>query len=572
MIRLTLIITLLGIATLGTGQKSRFELSGGTETATYAEIIEWYQQLAVQSPKIRIREIGPTDAGLPLHLVVIGETRNAGSNQRIKILINNGIHPGEPDGIDACMLLARDIANGSFILPANVQLNIIPVYNIGGCLNRSGTSRVNQNGPSEYGFRGNSQNLDLNRDFTKCDSREAQTFNRLFQQLQPDILIDNHVSDGADYPYTMTLLTTQYNKLGDSLGHWLKQQFEPAIYQSMEQKGESMTPYVNFEDYEPSRGMEMFYDPPRFSSGYAALFQTIAFVPETHMLKPFKSRVQATRILMETIIEQSHQYASSIRSYRQLARKQLEDATSWPLNWRVDSSKFSLLSFKGYLRDTVVSEVTQLPRMQYNHHKPFQSTIRFFNEFIPDKQVPVPDYYYIPQCWYAVTDRLQWNGVQMTRLKKDTLIELSVSRISNWKSLTRPYEKHFRHYAVQTTQQKEQILLHAGDWVINTRQPARRYLIEMLEPTGDDSFFSWNFFDGILQQKEWYSDYRWEEVAAQWLQTHPELREALETKKKNDPEFAKDASAQLQFVYKHSPYYESTHLRYPVYRKFSTQP
>lgn len=569
MIRLTLLITLWGISIHGFAQLSRFEQSGGTETANYSEIIDWYRKLAAKSPMIRIREVGPTDAGLPLHLVMIGQFKNAHSPKHpIQILINNGIHPGEPDGIDACMMLARDIANGSYKLPANVKLNIIPVYNIGGCLNRSSTSRVNQNGPVEYGFRGNSQNLDLNRDFTKCDSREAQTFNRLFQQLQPDILIDNHVSDGADYPYTMTLLTTQYNKLGDSLGYWLKQQFEPAIYQRMDEKGEPMTPYVNFEDYEPARGMEMFYDPPRFSSGYAALFQTIAFVPETHMLKPYRNRVTATRTLMETIIELAHQQAVSIKTHRNQAKIQVANATILPLSWRVDSARFSLLPFKGYLRDTTISEVTHLPRMRYNHQKPFQTTIRYYNEFAADKQARVPDYYYIPQCWYAVTERLQWNGVEMTQLKKDTLIELNVSRISNWKSLTRPYEKHFRHYAVQTTQQQEFIQLHAGDWVISTHQPACRYLVEMLEPTGDDSFFSWNFFDGILQQKEWYSDYRWEDVAAHWLQSHPEIRELLEQKKKDDPEFAKDASAQLLFVYKHSPYYESTHLRYPVYRKF----
>jgi hypothetical protein len=31
-------------------------------------------------------------------------------------------------------------------------------------LNRNSTSRTNQNGPEEYGFRGNARNFDLNRD------------------------------------------------------------------------------------------------------------------------------------------------------------------------------------------------------------------------------------------------------------------------------------------------------------------------------------------------------------------------------------------------------------------------
>ena len=68
-----------------------------------------------------------------------------------------------------------------------------------------------------------------------------------------------------------------------------------------------------------------------------------------------------------------------------------------------------------------------------------------------------------------------------------------------------------------------------------------------------------------LQQKEGYSEYRWEDVAAAFLKDHPDVKEKLEEKKKSDTTFAQNASAQLDFVYKHSPYYEPAHLRYPVY-------
>ncbi|HCT22999.1 MAG TPA: hypothetical protein DIW54_06560, partial [Chitinophagaceae bacterium] len=105
-----------------------------------------------------------------------------------------------------------------------------------------------------------------------------------------------------------------------------------------------------------------------------------------------------------------------------------------------------------------------------------------------------------------------------------------------------------------------------GDYLIPTGQRADRFLVEVLEPTMDDSYFSWNFFDAILQQKEGYSAYRWEDVAAEWLNKNPNLRKQLEEKKLADPKFAANANAQLDFVYKNSPYYEPAHLRYPVYR------
>ncbi|WGU70593.1 hypothetical protein QIU18_00040 [Capnocytophaga canimorsus] len=65
-----------------------------------------------------------------------------------------------------CSLL-RNLAQEQFSVPENVVIVAIPVYNIGGALQRNGFTRVNQNGPKEYGFRGNAKNLDLNRDFIK---------------------------------------------------------------------------------------------------------------------------------------------------------------------------------------------------------------------------------------------------------------------------------------------------------------------------------------------------------------------------------------------------------------------
>ncbi|HEX6916149.1 MAG TPA: M14 family zinc carboxypeptidase, partial [Chitinophagaceae bacterium] len=243
---------------LGQDFQTPFEKSNENETATYFQCIEFYKKLAARySAVITIRTCGLTDAGYPLHLVIFnsaGKLNRSQWKEDLRILINNGIHPGEPDGIDASMMLIRDAASGKIKIPANVVLAVIPVYNIGGALNRNSFSRVNQEGPVSYGFRGNAQNLDLNRDFTKCDSRNAQSFAEIFHFIDPEIFVDNHVSDGADYQHTMTLLTTQHNKLGGPIGNYLHEVFEPAIYSNMEKKNWPLTPYVNFYSADPDKG------------------------------------------------------------------------------------------------------------------------------------------------------------------------------------------------------------------------------------------------------------------------------------------------------------------------------
>ncbi len=552
-------------------QQTKFEKTNGLESATYFETIEFYKILQKSSSIIKVKTEGDTDAGYPLHTILVSADKTFEpalwhKKNKVVIMINNGIHPGEPDGIDASMMLVRDIKNNKIILPDNVVLAIIPIYNIGGALNRNSSTRVNQNGPIEYGFRGNSQNLDLNRDFTKNDSKESKSFAKLFHWLNPDIFIDNHVSDGADYQHTMTLITTQYEKLGATVGTWLRNVFEPKIYAGMKEKKWDLIPYVEFDGADFNKGITMFYETPRYSSGYAALFGTFSFIPETHMLKPYKDRVQSTYDLMEIFIKKASSSSNELLAVRKKAAAEMLVKKEFPLKWTIDKSKNSTIIFKGYEQDTALSEATGLSKMFYNRNKLYSREIKFFNYFKPDNIIEKPKAYIIPAGWHEVVERLELNGIKTRKLLNDTIIPVSFYRIDEYKSRPTPYEKHHGNYAVKTTKLTENSRFLKGDYIVELNQPGNRYIVEMLEPTGDDSFFAWNFFDAILQQKEGYSDYRWEDIAADVLKKDPSLQQKLAVKKTAEPEFAKNAVAILNYIYKNSVYYEKAHMRYPVSR------
>ncbi len=325
--------------------QTRFEQSAGKESPTYYEIIDWWQKLDKQSHYVKLLKMGMTDAGYPLHLAIVSADKDFNfeslrkKNRRI-ILINNGIHPGEPDGIDASMLLARDIVVNKYKLPLNVVLAIIPVYNIGGCLNRSPNYRIDQTGPEEKGFRGNSQNLDLNRDFIKCDSKEARAFAEIFHLTDPDVFVDNHVSDGADYQHIMTLVTSQHNKLGGVMGEYLNKEFEPALFDLMKQKGYDLVPYVNHFGDTPENGWPEFWDSPRYSSGFATLWHSFAFIPETHMLKSYEQRVKSTYALMQCFIEFASKNSETIKNLRNQTKQSVKSATEFPISWQLDKTQF----------------------------------------------------------------------------------------------------------------------------------------------------------------------------------------------------------------------------------------
>ncbi|ULT24779.1 hypothetical protein KUH03_38780 [Sphingobacterium sp. E70] len=240
---------------------------------------------------------GEDDNKAPIDVVIFNpseQTLEGSRKDKSVLFINNGIHPGEPDGIDATMMLMRDLATGKIIAPKNVIIAAIASYNISGMLNRNGFSRANQNGPEEYGFRGNARNYDLNRDFIKTDTRNSRSFQQIFQWIKPDVFIDNHVSNGADYQYTFTYISTNKERLGKELGDYFNGHMQRKLLMDLENDGFISVPYVNIHNDVPDGGFPVFMDSPRYATGYTSLFNVIGTVVETHMLKPYKERVKAT--------------------------------------------------------------------------------------------------------------------------------------------------------------------------------------------------------------------------------------------------------------------------------------
>ena len=551
-------------------QLTPFELSKDKNyTATYSEVITYYQKLSKQYPQMKLINYGTTDIGKPLTLVVLSrdgvfDPKLIKQQNKRVLLINNGIHPGEPEGIDASMMLTRDLLKKK-ALPKDVVICIIAVYNIDGCLNR-GLSRINQNGPRAYGFRGNYRNLDLNRDFIKADSRNALAFELILNTWNPEVFLDNHTSDGADYQYVMTLIETQKDKQNPILADYTSKVLSPGLYKRMIKSGYEMTPYVESEDKSPDNGIVSFLETPRFATGYTAQHNIISYITETHMLKPFDKRVYATYDFMQNLIDIYVRDAKLIGELKNKADEQVSQQQTFALNWQLDTAHYDSLTFKGYQAGYKTSGVSGLPRLYYDRSKPYTKTIKYYDNYVVTTTANKPLAYVIPQAWGKIIELYKLNNVAMKRLAHDTTLNLQMYYIADYKTPQRPYEGHYLHSNVKLNPVEMKVKFYEGDYVVYTNQPLNRYIVETLEPQGVDSFFAWNFFDSVLGEKEGFSNYVFEDVAADLLKKDPDLKKKLDDEKAKDPKLAASAQAQLTFIYRNSPYFEKTYLRYPVGR------
>jgi hypothetical protein len=549
----------------------------GNTSPTYSELIDHLQKLDKTHKELSLYNMGPSDYGLPIYLFVINggkdSTRTFSKAQTgTTILINNAIHPGEPDGINACLIwLDQWIVQGKPLETKDGNnlplIAFIPAYNVGGMMNRSSTSRANQNGPEEYGFRGSTRNFDLNRDFIKMDSKNAFTFAKIFHSLDPDVFIDNHVSNGADYQYTLTYIASMKERMSPHMKDLTYEKCIPYLEKNVKQHGWDLFPYVELKGETPAQGIHAFNDLPRYAMGYASLFHSISFTVETHMLKPFPQRVQATLAFMEGIVSYTMENALEIEAKRSAAKLWARNLHEYAFNYQL-TEKADSISFKGYEHSFPLHPITGLKELTYDRTLPYERMIPWFKTYIPKDSVAVPEYYVVGGQEQEVIDRLTANHVLFETLTTASIDTLHVFSVKSYKSPGQPYEGHFKLSQIEVGEVKQSIQLKPGDILIPSQQDAALFIHASLQPRAEDSYLTWNFFDSYLQQKEYFSNYVFKDQIAEILGKDKKLSDEYQLRKATDEKFRNSEWDQLYFIYSRSPYFEQTFMRLPIYQKF----
>jgi hypothetical protein len=223
--------------------------------------------------------------------------------------------------------------------------------------------------------------------------------------------------------------------------------------------------------------------------------------------------------------------------------------------------------FKGFKAVYKTSPVTGLERLFYDRKQPFTKNVPLFQTHVSSSSVAIPKAYFVGGSNTEVISRLQANGIRMTVLLNDSIIPVTTNRVVKYESLKQPYEGHFLHNGTQISKEEDTLLIPRGTVMVSTQQPKSYFIVSVLEPAAEDSYFSWNFFDSYLQQKEYFSAYVFEDKAMELLEKDPALAQDFYSKKRTDPAFANNAWDQLFFIYKRSVYYEKTTAnRLPIFQ------
>jgi murein tripeptide amidase MpaA len=294
------------------GWETAYEKSGCLETPRYRETIDYLKRLEKASAWIRVTSFGKSGEGRDLVLVIASKDKAfdpaaARRTGKAIVLLQAGIHAGEIDGKDAGMLLLRDMAvtKARATLLDHAILLFMPMYNVDGHERFGPYNRANQDGPKEMGWRTTARNLNLNRDYMKADAPEARAWLRLYTSWWPDLLIDAHVTDGADYQPVVTWAIESGPNVPKPVADWVQEAVIGRAVPAVAAGGTSISPYIQLkDDTDPTAGMVGSVSTPRFSTGYTVLQNRPSFLIETHMLKNYKARVDATYATVAALLDE----------------------------------------------------------------------------------------------------------------------------------------------------------------------------------------------------------------------------------------------------------------------------
>jgi murein tripeptide amidase MpaA len=548
-----------------------FEHSGLNQTPRYDETVAWLQNLIDAAPELKRVSLGTTSEGREIVMILASSDRQFSpkdflASGKAAVLIQACIHPGEPDGKDAGLMLLRDmtVKGSKRDLLEKVNVLFVPILNADGHERSSRFGRINQRGPLETGWRTNARNLNLNRDYAKLDAPETRFIVRAMNQWQPDLSVDLHVTDGADYQYDITWAFASSAQYSPSIASWFENNLEPILAHDLGGMGHLTARYINLIDnLDPTKGLQGGALLPRFSTGYGDIRHFPALLVETHSLKPYAQRVTGTYVLLESALRTAAGDVTALR--RAIADDRAEKESEFITNWGTSDQPPEQMQFLGVGYKRSESPISGGPKIEWLGN-PITMEIPGPPALAPKAKVQKPAAYWVPGQWKEVIERLRAHGIPMETIQEPKEMAVEMYRILQPKISDEPFEGHINVMGIPAVERRVE-RFSAGSVRVPVSAPFGDLVCALLEPSSEDSFFSWGFFLEVVQSTEYVEAYVIEPMAEKMLAEDPVLAREFEDRLESDDQFRKNPRARLQWFYQRTPFCDDRAGLYPVARE-----
>ncbi|MDA7951225.1 MAG: M14 family metallopeptidase [Pirellulaceae bacterium] len=499
--------------------KTVAERSGFQATSTSVEVVDFVDRVAKNADHVNRITFGKSLDGKPMIAAIVANPsvttpEDLKDDDRLVLLLMGNIHSGECCGKEALLMLLRELGSDEkHPWLDDAVILIAPNYNTDGNDKMKLTNRRGQDGPAlGMGERENSMGLDLNRDFAKLESPEAQNLIALMDDWNPHLFIDCHTTNGSWHRYHLTYETTHHPGANADIQSYMRKNAFPKITKDLRNKGVDTFYYGNFNGNNTT--WSSFGYEPRYSTEYVGFRNRIGILSEAYAYIPFKERIMATKAF---VIECSQYMIDHKEEVQTLLDKAAKDTVAAGRNPREDDlvairarleATKGEYTIKGYKPGTIPGRRNRNDSAENRKQGvPQDFAVTFFNDYIPTLSARRPHAYYVPASHEAAITKLKQHGIRLHQLEEDTEMVVEISKITKFEKARASFQKH-RQITADVERRLETKTVPAGTYVVPMGQPLGNLVLQLLEPGGADSLVAWNMYDDILDVGKDYPIFR----------------------------------------------------------------
>ncbi len=400
--------------------QTRAESTAYEHTSRHSDVIAFIDALAARrDPRLVVREFGTSPEGRSFPLLILSAhghftPEEAHGSGLPVVLVINGIHAGEVEGKEGCLMLVRDILDGRDTavggeapdLLASMTLVVVPLFNPDGndridpAHRKLDVARFSgQLGPtSGVGTRTTAAGINLNRDYLRQDAPEMRLLQEhVARPWNAHLVIDTHATNGSIHRFALTydIPHTAHSGRAEPV-EYMRDRLLPAVTRAVKANaGLDTFYYGNFLRDEGGQGAGWitYTHHPRFGGNYRGLTGRLDLLLETYAYLPFKERVETTYAFLRETLHYTAAHGPAIVELLE--------------NCRAPRDRIAVR----YRLEALAGEpVTVLTREPYTlEGNPSEARVPHLARFVPEHEVDRPYAYAVPA---AIAERLRGHGFE----------------------------------------------------------------------------------------------------------------------------------------------------------------
>jgi hypothetical protein len=487
-----------------TAQQTRAERTGYRETSSHADVLAFLDSLERAGAVVRRGTLGHSAEGREIPWLVLSRPMVDGPAEAHRagkpvVFLQGNIHGGEIEGKEAALMLLRDLTLGPLRpLLDSVVLLVVPIYNADGndAFGPGNRQRPGQNGPDLIGRRPNGQGLDLNRDYVKQEAPETRGAALLIDAWDPDLFIDLHTTNGSYHGYVLTY-APGLNPNSSPANDYVRDRFLPTIRSRMrERHRQEVFWYGNFRNQHPdslTQGWETYDARPRFGTNWFGMRGGLAILSEAYSNADLRTRVSATYNFVVEVLRLAVEERATVFRVRAAGVPRPDSIT---VRSRLAAPRL----------EEVIAEITEpagegTGGFSRRRRTGVFRTIRMpvFDRFAAERREALPIAYLLPPQHAPVADGLRRHGIRVGRITAPWQGPGEAFRVDSLIASSTPFEGH-REVRVEGSWQVRELAVTPGWFLVPTDQRLGVLAAYLLEPSSEDGFVTWNFFDRDLRR------------------------------------------------------------------------